>query len=409
MPKRWKVAMQDFEECIASQPNRPRLMRYFDSPILEGHEVHVKELLDKKSKGNKILGTFCIYVPEEIVLAADASSIALCGGTQVSIPYAESILPRDICPLIKSTFGLMLGNMCLYFPVVDMTVGETTCDGKKKAWEILNCYKPTYVMEVPQKKQETDKRLWLEEVRLFQEKIEELSGKKVTFENLMRSVKIMNRKRQALSEMHSFRKNFEIPISGTDALLVTQVSLFDEPERFIQRVEALNRELKSRVDKRIKVFPDSAKRIMIAGCPSVAPNWKIHHLVETLGASVVCDETCTGYRYYANLVDENASNLEELLQKIAERYMQINCSCFTPNQERTQQVINLVKEYNVDGVIQYVLQYCHGYNMEAVKLEQELRSLKIPVLKLETDYSDEDIQPLKIRVEAFLEMLAAGD
>jgi benzoyl-CoA reductase/2-hydroxyglutaryl-CoA dehydratase subunit BcrC/BadD/HgdB len=290
-----------------------------------------------------------------------------------------------------------------------MTVGETTCDGKKKAWEILNQYKPTYVIEVPQKKQETDKRLWLEEVKLFRQKMEELSGKKITFQSLMRSVKIMNRKRQALSEMHGFRKNLETPISGTDALLVTQVSLFDEPERFIRRVEALNRELKSRVEKKIKVFPDSAKRIMIAGCPSVAPNWKIHHLVETLGAAVVCDETCTGYRYFANLVDENASNLEELLQKIAERYMQINCSCFTPNQERTQQIINLVEEYNVDGVIQYVLQYCHGYNMEAVKLEQELRRLKIPVLKLETDYSDEDIQPLKIRVEAFLEMLAAGD
>jgi benzoyl-CoA reductase/2-hydroxyglutaryl-CoA dehydratase subunit BcrC/BadD/HgdB len=403
------VAMENFEECITAQPNRPASMRYFDASIVEGHEAHVKELLNKRSRGSKIIGTFCIYVPEEIVLAAGASSIALCGGTQISISHAESILPRDICPLIKSTFGLMLGNMCPYFPIVDMTVGETTCDGKKKAWEILNQYKPTYVIEVPQKKQETDKRLWLEEVRLFKEKIEELTGKKVTFENLMRSVKIMNRKRQSLSEMHSFRKDFEIPISGTDALLVTQVSLFDEPERFTQQVEVLNKELKNRVHKKIKVFPDSAKRVMIAGCPSVAPNWKIHHLVETLRAAVVCDETCTGYRYYANPVDENASGLEGLLQKIAERYMQINCSCFTPNEERIEQVVKLVKEYNVDGVIQYVLQYCHGYNMEAVKLQQELRKRRIPVLKLETDYSDEDIQPLKIRVEAFLEMLEAGD
>jgi benzoyl-CoA reductase/2-hydroxyglutaryl-CoA dehydratase subunit BcrC/BadD/HgdB len=401
--------MENFGECIASQPNRPKSMRYFDVPLVEGHEAHVKELLDKKSKGSKVVGTFCIYVPEEIILAAGASSIALCGGTQTSISQAESILPRDICPLIKSTFGLMLGNMCLYFPVVDMTVGETTCDGKKKAWEILNNHKPTYVIEVPHKKQEIDKRLWFEEVRLFKEKMEELAGKKVTFENLMRSVKIMNGKRKALSEMHSFRKNFEIPISGTDALLVTQVSLFDEPQRFTRQVEVLNKELRNRVDKKTKVFPDSSKRIMIAGCPSVAPNWKIHHLVETLNAAVVCDETCTGYRYYANLVDENASDLEKLLQKIAERYMQVNCSCFTPNEERTQQVLKLVNEYNVEGVIQYVLQYCHGYNVEAVKLEQEFRRQRVPVLKLETDYSEEDIQPLKIRVEAFLEMLEDRD
>jgi benzoyl-CoA reductase/2-hydroxyglutaryl-CoA dehydratase subunit BcrC/BadD/HgdB len=400
--------MEGFEECIASQPNRPRSMSYFDSPVLDGHEAHVKELLDKKAKGSRVVGTFCVYVPEEIISAVGASSVALCGGTQDSIPHAESVLPRSICPLIKSTFGLLLGNVCPYFPIVDMTVGETTCDGKKKAWEILNSYKPTYVMEVPQKKQETDKRLWFEEVRLFEEKMEKLSSRKVTFENLLRSVKIVNGKRRVLMEMHGFRRNSDIPISGTDALLVTQVSLFDDPERFTQQVEVLNEELKDRVYKRIRVFPGSAKRIMVAGCPSVAPNWKIHHLVETLGGVVVCDETCTGYRYYANLVDESASNLDELLQKIAERYMQINCSCFTPNQERTDQVIKLVKEYRVDGVIQYILQYCHGYNVEAVRLEQELRRLRIPVLKLETDYSDEDIQPLKIRLEAFLEMLEAG-
>jgi len=144
---------------------------------------------------------------------------------------------------------------------------------------------------------------------------------------------------------------------------------------------------------------------MIAGCPTVVPNMKIHRLVESLGSAVVCDETCTGYRYYADLVDENASNLDELLKNIAERYMQINCSCFTPNQERIQQVIDLVREYQVDGVIQYILQYCHGYNMEAVKLEQELKRLKIPTLRLEADYSEEDIGQLKVRVEALLEIL----
>jgi len=383
---------------------RPKSIVYFDN-ITSDHTDHAKELSDKKSMGNKVLGTFCIYVPEEIALAAGAMTIALCGGTQISIPHAESIFPRDICPLIKSTLGLLFGEMCPYFPIVDMAVGETTCDGKKKAWEALTSLKPVYVMEVPHKKERIDKQLWLEEVKLFKEKMEELSGKTITFENLMKSVKVINRKRQVLAEMHGFRKNFVIPISGKDALLVTQAALFDDPERFILKAGILNKELKNRLDKKIKIFPDSAKRIMIAGCPTVVPNMKIHRLVETLGSAVVCDETCTGYRYYANLVDENASNLDELLKNIAERYMQINCSCFTPNQERIQQVIDLVREYQVDGVIQYILQYCHGYNMEAVKLEQELKRLKIPTLKLEADYSEEDIGQLKVRVEALLEIL----
>jgi len=331
--------------------------------------------------------------------------VALCGGTQFSIPYAESMFPRDICPLIKSTLGLGLGKMCPYLPVINMAVGETTCDGKKKTWEILAGMVPTYVMEVPQKKDEIDRELWLKEVVLFKDKMEELSGGKVTLESLKQGVRIINRKREALSKLHSFRKESILPISGKDTLVVTQVALVDDPERFAKNVENLDKELENRVIRKVGVFPQGAKRIMIAGCPMVMPNWKLHHLVETSGGAVVCDETCTGFRYYANLVEENAANLNELLENIADRYLQISCSCFTPNQERIDKVMNLAKEYHVNGVIQYILQYCHGYNIEAIKLEHALKETGIPVLKLETDYSEEDIGPLKMRIEAFLERL----
>lgn len=394
-----------YKNIIASQPNRPKAMVYFDSAVAVTHCARIKELIDKKSKGEKVIGTFCIYVPEEIALAAGITPVALCGGTQFSIPDAETVLPRDICPLIKSTLGLGLGKMCPYLPVINMAVGETTCDGKKKTWEILASMVPMYVMEVPQKKEQIDRELWLNEVRLFKDKMEELSGRKVALDTLKQGVKTINRKREALAKLHSFRKESVLPISGKDVLLVTQVASTDDSERFASNVETLNKELKERVKKKVGVFPEEAKRIMVAGCPMVVPNWKIHHLVETSGGAVVCDETCTGFKYYANLVDENSTGLNELLENIADRYLKISCSCFTPNQERIDEVIDLAKEYNADGVIQYILQYCHGYNIEAVKLEHALKEAGIPVLKLETDYSEEDIGPLKTRIEAFLERL----
>ena len=393
------------KNMIASQPNRPKTMAYFDDTVAVAHCARITELIDGKSKGWKVIGTFCIYVPEEIALAAGVTPVALCGGTQFSIPDAEAMFPRDICPLIKSTLGLGLGKMCPYLPVVDMAVGETTCDGKKKTWEILGTMVPMYVMEVPQKKEQIDRELWLREVKLFKDEMEKLSGEKVTLDTLKRGVNIINRKRNALTRLHSFRKETILPVSGKDVLEVTQVALVDDSARFTSSVETLNKELEERVENRIGVFPEKAKRIMVAGCPMVVPNWKIHHLVETSGGSVVCDETCTGFRYYANLVEENALDLNQLLENIADRYLQISCSCFTPNKERIDEVIRLTKEYNVDGVIQYILQYCHGYNIEAVKLEHALKEAGIPVLKLETDYSEEDIGPLKTRIEAFLERL----
>lgn len=393
------------KDIIASQSNRPKEMTYFDDAVAVAHCRRIKELIDWKIKGGKVIGTFCIYVPEEIALAADVTPVALCGGTQFSISYAEAMFPRDICPLIKSTLGLGLGKMCPYLPVINMAVGETTCDGKKKTWEILATMIPMYVMEVPQKKEKIDRELWLKEVKLFKDKMEQLSGKKVTFNTLKPRVRTINRKREALTRLHSFRKEPIIPISGKDVLLVTQVALIDDSERFAISVEKLNNELEERVKRKIGVFPAEAKRIMIAGCPMVVANWKIHHLVETSGGAIVCDETCTGFRYYANQVEENASDLNELIENVADRYLQISCSCFTPNQERVDKVIDLAKEYHVDGVIQYILQYCHGYNIEAVKLELALKQAGIPVLKLETDYSEEDIGPLKTRIEAFLERL----
>jgi benzoyl-CoA reductase/2-hydroxyglutaryl-CoA dehydratase subunit BcrC/BadD/HgdB len=394
-----------FKNIIGSQTNRPKGMTYFDNAFGVAHCARVKELIDHKLNGGKVIGTFCIYVPEEIAMAAGVTPVALCGGTQFSIPYAETMFPRDICPLIKSTLGLSLGKMCPYLSVINMAVGETTCDGKKKTWEILASMVPTYVMEVPQKKEQIDRELWLREVRLFRNKMEELSGKKVTFSSLKTGVRTSNQKREALAKLHSFRKEPIVPISGKDALLVTQLALTDDSQRLVINVNKLNKELESRVNRKVGVFPAEAQRIMVAGCPTVAPNWKIHHLVETSGGVVVCDETCTGFRYYANLVEENATTLNELLENVADRYLQINCSCFTPNQERIDKVIDLAKEYNVDGVIQYVLQYCHGYNIEAVKLEQALKRTGIPVLKLETDYSEEDVGPLKTRIDAFLERL----
>ncbi len=101
--------------------------------------------------GKKVVGAFCIYAPEEIAYAADATMVGLCGGADFSVPDAEAVLPRNLCPLIKSFYGFKLNRTCPYFQSSDLVVGETTCDGKKKVYELLNELVPTYVLEVPHK------------------------------------------------------------------------------------------------------------------------------------------------------------------------------------------------------------------------------------------------------------------
>jgi len=394
-----------FEQTVGVQKNRPKEMAYFDQVLHEAHGRRVAELVEEKKKGRKVVGTFCIYVPEELAMAANTVPIALCGGIQASIPYAEKMFPRDICPLVKSTLGLAFSKTCPYGPIKSLAVGETTCDAKKKTWEILATRVNFHVMEVPQKKEKIDFDLWRQAVEEFRQKLEALSGTKVTSERLAETIRIMNAKRRVLQGFAQLRKGEVLPISGLDGLVVMQAALNDEPVRFTRAVERLNQELRERMENGVSAVAPNAKRIMMAGCPAVMGNWKVHSLIEQSGGAVVWDESCTGSRYFEHLIDETARDLEGQITAIAERYFKISCACFTPNQERIDAVVQRANEFKVKGVVQYVLQTCHGYNIEALRVEAALKEAGIPALKIVTDYSEEDTGQLRTRIEAFIEQL----
>ena len=394
-----------YQETYLSQKNRPEGMGFFDFVVGDIHGIRVRELRQHAMNGGKVVATYCVFVPEEIVWAADAVPVGLCAGTQFSVPLAEEILPRNTCALIKSSFGFKLGRICPYVQASHLIVGETTCDGKKKMFEILAQYQPVHVMEVPNKKTKLSRELWAGEVLAFKEVIEKLTGNEVTADKLSKATRLVNERRRALQRLYNLRKAKPVPISGKDALLVTQVSFYDDVTRCIQQVNALCDELDKRVAAGEGVFPTDAPRILISGSPMAIPNWKLHHILETAGAVVVCEESCTGTRFFTDLVPEDEGTVEEQLRAIAERYMQIHCACFTPNDERLDDIVKLAREYQVDGVIHYNLQFCHTYANEAVKVERFLAEEGIPLLRIETDYSDEDVGQLRTRIDAFMEMI----
>ncbi|MBM3294636.1 MAG: 2-hydroxyacyl-CoA dehydratase, partial [Candidatus Aminicenantes bacterium] len=169
----------NFARQVESRPLRPAGMGYFDGLIHAAHGRRVREIMARKAAGAKFVGTFCIYVPEEVLLALDAAYLALCGGTAVTIPHAEKTFPRNMCPLVKSTLGLAFSNTCPYASLEDLAVGETTCDAKKKTWDILGREGGFYVLEVPQKKSPAGRKLWLEEVRAFAAALEDTTGNRL--------------------------------------------------------------------------------------------------------------------------------------------------------------------------------------------------------------------------------------
>ena len=394
-----------FGDVYLSQENRPEGMGFWDMVVADVHGIRPAELIEAQKNGQKVFGTFCVYVPDEVIIAANGIVTGLCGGSQFWVPDGEAVLPKSTCPLIKASVGARLGKTCPFFRIADMYVGETTCDGKKKAWEILAKDVPLHIMDMPQMKRPKDMEKWADEIKEFVKVVEDFTGNKITAENLKEAIHTINEKRKGLARVYEARKAENIPISGRDALLVSQIAFFDDPTRCAMMTNKLADELEERIKNGVSVFPAGTKRIMLTGTPMAIPNWKLHQIIETSGAAVVCEETCTGTRYFENLVDETKDNLDDMIKAIADRYMGIHCACFTPNTERVQDIIRLAKEYKVDGVIDVNLKFCTLYDVEGYTVEKALKEAGIPVLGIETDYADSDAEQLKTRIQAFIELL----
>ena len=395
-----------YGDIYLTQQGRLQGMEYLDLVLSEIHGLRVKELQDaKQNEGRKVIGTFCVFVPEELTIAANAIQVGLCSGADVAKEEVEKLIPRNTCALIKSSLGVKLGRLCPFTESCDLIVGETTCDGKKKAYETLGEIAPVYVMEVPQCKNEHDRALWKAEILRYKEAVEKLTGNAITAESLKKAIVIVNNKRKAIQRLNKLRVAEPVPISGRDALLINQVGFYDDPERFTNQINLLCDQLEEKIAKGEGVAPKGTPRLLMSGCPMAVPNWKLPYVTESSGAIIVGEESCVGTRNIRDLVDESADSLDEMIDALTDRYLKIDCACFTPNNERVDNILDLAKETKADGVLQYTLMFCQPYAQENFRVEKSLQQAEIPSMVVETDYGMEDVEQLKTRIEAFVEMV----
>jgi len=392
-----------YTQIYLSQSDRPEGMKYFDFVVSQAHGLRIQELVEHKKAGGTVVGTFCVYVPEEVILAAGGIPVGLCAGADFAVADSDGLIPRNTCPLIRASLGFKMNRTCPYIQCSDFVVGETTCDGKKKMFEVLAQYHPTYVMEVPQTGTPAARGLFVSEVRAFVDKMECVSGHRIDAAALSAATARVEAKKSALRRLHNARKADPTPISGLDALLVSQISFYDDIDRFTAKVNELADELESRA-----VSAKPKPRILFAGTPLPLPDWKLHSIVESVGGTIVCEESCVGSRYYSTTTPANDGSLDGQLAAISDRLLGTHCACFTPNSERIDDIVNLARDYEADGVIHYSLAFCQTYAAESMKVEKALKDVGIPVLSLESDFSANDAAQLQTRVGAFVEMIASS-
>ncbi|MBY0758892.1 MULTISPECIES: double-cubane-cluster-containing anaerobic reductase [Sellimonas] len=368
-------------------------------------EQRQKAFLDiKKLKdaGIPIVGVFCTYFPQEIAMAMGAATVSLCSTSDETIPAAEKDLPKNLCPLIKSSYGFASTQKCPFFYFSDLVVGETTCDGKKKMYEYLKQFKDVFTMELPNRQTEEGLRLWKKEIVRFKEYLEEKFDVTITEEQVRNAVHIQNEGRKALKRLYETMKLDPAPITGMELFKVLYGSTFKVDRSVIPG------EVNEIVDKIEKEYAEGKMqerkpRILVTGCPIGGATEKVIKAIEDNGGIVVTYENCSGAKSIDKLVDEDT---DDIYEAIAKRYLNIGCSIMTPNPNRLELLGRLIDEYQVDGVVEMILQACHTYNVETLGIRRFVNEEKgKPYISVETDYSQGDIGQLNTRIAAFIEML----
>ena len=363
--------------------------------------MRMKEL---KEQGAKVVGMFCSFVPVELIYAAGALPIGLCAFTDEPIPAAEANLPRNLCPLIKASYGFALTDTCPYFYFSDLVVGETTCDGKKKMFELLDEIKETYVMQLPHSRDADALAFWKGQIIKFKEKLEAKFGVTITEEAIREAIRKKNRERTVMRTYMELGKLDPAPMTGYE--MGTRVDAgsfsFDLDQR-CDEVEKRTAEVIAQWEATKKGTKSTRPRLLVTGCPNAGVREKIIRAVEELGADVVAFDTCNGIREKVQLVDESNPDVYEAL---AIKYLDINCSVMSPNETRRDYMATMIDEYHIDGVIEIVLQSCHTFDVEAFFIKRLCVEEKdVAYLNIETDYSQSDKGQINTRLAAFLETI----
>ncbi len=373
--------------------------------IVNSSQRTVAALVEARDSGQKVIGYYCTYSPIELALAAGAIAVPLCASRKGPLAAADTDLPQNLCPIVRTIYDVAVTDTCPYFHCSDLVIAETTCDGKKKMYEMLRGIKPIHIMNLPQIPDLPDSlRLWEGEIRRLKDAVEEATGVRITDDSLRQAIHVTNEEARARKSLFDLNRAHPAPLGGREMIAVASESEFGiDRMAMVALIDRLTEETAAMALRGDGAGAASHPRVLLTGCPVGSGDRKIADLIEEGGGQLVAMEDCGGYKTVDCRIDE--SDPRDPLTLLAEKYIAIPCSVMSPNERRLQLLERMVKDFAIHGVIDLTLQACHTYNIESYWAADLVKNrLGLPFLHLETNYSDSDTETMRVRVEAFLEM-----
>ena len=378
---------------------------FFDA--LEDVYIELKDLSEGESKYKKSIGTLCVMVPSELIYAAKARPVRLCSGSYTAYSIGDDYIPRDACPLVKAVMGFGQIQALPVFDQCSLIVAPVTCDCKKKLAGALETVKNIVPVHVPPlKREDADIEIFLRELYRLVPILEEETGEKITARSLAEGICIVGKAQYEMSRFLKYRKHDPALVQGTHVMAVMNAYSYMPAERWTTCMHRLNLEMESRLQKQQFVGKAKQPRILVTGSPIAFPNIKIPLLIEEMGGILAADETCMGERGLYDPVSVIDPGFDGMMRALASRYTKpCTCPVFVDNSQRIYRIKQMVREHKIQGIVYHVLRGCLVYDYEYQIMEEEFGKLDIPIIRVESDYNEEDVEQLRIRIEAFIELI----
>lgn len=348
------------------------------------------------------VGIYCGYAPFELIRAMNAVPVTLCAFSHNPIAAAEEVLPANLCPLIKSSYGFIKTDTCPFYALSEAIVGETTCDGKKKMFELISHIKPTHVMDLPQVPDQGEaQRNWTDMIRRLQKFLETTFDTSITDASIEAQIKETNAKNRLMNRLFDYAALIPPVINWSEMYDVIALAFVSTAAELGELIEGLVGKLEARRAQGIFFGTPDSPRVMVSGCPVGGDATKVFRIIEEAGGVVVALDACSGFKCFSLQIEEDT---DDPVAAIARAYLKIPCSCMTPNQRRLEKMSETISRFKPDVVVDVILHACHSYNIESYKVQRHVEEKHgLPFLKIETDYSDSDVERIRTRVEALLE------
>jgi benzoyl-CoA reductase/2-hydroxyglutaryl-CoA dehydratase subunit BcrC/BadD/HgdB len=430
------------KECQKSQPAAACCGKRQETPhgVTTGYGLsdHFADMLgnclsyaeDAKKVGRPVVGILCEFTPRELILAAGGVPVCLCGGSLEMIAPAEEVLPANLCPLIKSTFGYHLTRSNPFLEMADLLVAETTCDGKKKMYELMAESRTMHVLELPQKSDDPDALAhWRAELAKLRDLLQDRYSVRIDDGRLRQAIRTTNRYRALRRRLAELMAADRPPLTGRQLLdfksniwcMESDMAAYENALAGLVCAAAIPTACAAAIPGRRDPAADAAAkdgrrarntcsnkvRVLLTGVPVLHGAQKVVDIIESSGGLVVCMENCTGLKPLLQDVDET---IADPLDALAEKYFSLPCSVMTPNDRRLESLRRLTQQYRPDCVIDLAWQGCLTYDVESARVKDlAQRELRLPFLRISTDYSPNDATRIALRVEALFETARARE